>query len=76
MKGHKFNLKFTAMKKMKENKTHTKPSHNVETPEPPQVKDPSEHPSKQYAKREKQSGEKSSKHDKSGGEVLTPNEEL
>lgn len=65
------------MKNTKENKSQNKPSHNVETPEPPQVKNPSEHPSKQYAKSEKkQDDKKSSKRAKSGGEELTPNEEL
>jgi hypothetical protein len=65
------------MKSTEENKSQNRSSHGVETPEPPQVKNPSEHPSKEYKKGDKKQGKgKSSDKTKAGGEELTPNEEL
>ena len=65
------------MKNPEEDKNSNRSSHNVETPEPPQVKNPSEHPSKHNVKGDKKQGKgKSTDKTKSGGEKLTPNEEL
>jgi len=65
------------MKNPEEDKNQNRSSHSVETPEPPQVKNPSEHPSKEYTKGDKKQGKKkSTDKTKSAGEKLTPNEEL
>ena len=66
------------MKKSKENKTQKKSNHNVETPEPPQVMDPSALPvrredDKGKSKKENRSVEKKKTPDE---EKLAPNEEL
>jgi len=67
------------MKENKEdNKDKTQPKeHNVETPSPPQVMDPSKSPQKGESKNEKGPDKgSSSKSKKAKDRKLTPNEEL
>jgi hypothetical protein len=66
------------MKKSKENKTHEKAHHNVETPPPPQVMDPSTPPEKQNADKNKKvkDAHNVEKKAKPEQEKLAPAEEL
>ncbi len=66
------------MKKSNESKTHKKSNHNVETPAPPQVMDPSAPPvnkeqDRSKTKKENRAIEKKKTPDE---EKLAPNEEL
>lgn len=70
------------MKNIKDKPEHQK-DHEIETPTPPQVMDPSELPENQSSDSEKKKsdGDKNKKKDKTKkgggeGEPLTPNEEL
>ena len=65
------------MKKSKENKTHKKANHNVETPPPPQVMDPSKPPAKQGADKSKKVKDVSTEKEvTSEQEKMAPAEEL
>ena len=71
------------MKKNKEHKKETKPAHSVETPNPPQVMDPSTHPSmmernenEKPDRKATKSGSSSDQKKKSEEQKLAPAEEL
>jgi hypothetical protein len=64
------------MKKSKENKTQKKTHHNVETPTPPQVMDPSVPPVKKEEDKNKPKKENRTPEKTKGPEKLTPAEEL
>jgi hypothetical protein len=68
------------MKTYKEDKSRQKENHNVETPSPPQVMDPSSPPDKQHGDKTKKKGKQNSKTElpdkKKQPSPLAPREEL
>ena len=66
------------MKKIKEDKPRQKQEHEIETPSPPQVMDPSSPPNKQSGDKTKNDGKQNRKTEHPGKEKqpLAPREEL